>query len=69
MFNIKKEEIYNEVTIMRNLKKSNDVLITFNEVHETKQLIIVVLKYKTGGKSYLQCKTRMNRALVDCFSR
>jgi len=36
MFNFNKEEIYNEVTIMRNLKKSNDVLITFNEVHETK---------------------------------
>jgi|ETNmetMinimDraft_14_1059893.scaffolds.fasta_scaffold239105_1 hypothetical protein len=52
---------------MRNLK-STEHLIQFHEVHETKKAIILVLKYDTKGKSYMQFKPKVFKALIDCIA-
>ena len=52
---------------MRNLK-SEKHLIQFHEVHETKSAVILVLRYTNTGKSYLQFKPQVFKALVDTVS-
>ena len=51
---------------MRNLK-SEEHLIKFHEVHETKKAIIMVLAQQSNGKLYLQFKPQIQSALMSCI--